>query len=203
MLRPRAWQDSRLIRRLVRDYPVYSPPHEDCGSELSLAQGQVNYDYFLGTKAARLSSLHSFLASFDVKPTLDGEGLKSVDAWVHRYAGHLIDRHRTVSYFSFRTFYPAWVNEQAGLNILWDLGTYAGEMIIHLNSNCEWFFNGGKQRVSTPEDPAYFRPCLHIERPPGYHDLFSVSLIQIAQAKIVRVALQAACWAAVSVFCPL
>ena len=63
---------------------------------------------------------------------------------------------------------------------LWDLGIYAGEMVINLNPNSEWFFNGGKARVSSSvDDPAYLRPCFRIERPPGFHYI-CVSMSQIA-----------------------
>lgn len=182
MLRPRAWFDSRRIRAGLGGYPVYSPPHPGDSSELSLEEGEENYAYFLRSKDSRVAHLRTFLASFDARLSIDDAGLRNLDAWIHRYSGHLIDRDRFASWLAFQTFIPSWTVSYAGLNVLWDLGIAAGEFIIRLNPKCSWFLNDGRGRGSPRASPDYLRPCLLIERPPGYCDMFA-TILQIAEAK--------------------
>jgi hypothetical protein len=182
LLRPSAWLDARRVRVALRGYPVYSPPYRGDSSELSLEHGQANYAYFLRNKDSRLAGLRTFLASFDVRFSVDDVGLRSVDAWLHRYCGHLIGLNRFASYQAFQTFVPSWTGSYSGLNVLWDLGIAAGEFVIKLNPACSWFLNDGPTHGSPPGSIDYLRPCLLIEHAPKYCDAFGAILL-MAQAK--------------------
>jgi hypothetical protein len=182
MLRPSTWLDSWRIGQLLRNYSTYSPPHSGDPRNLTLEQGKTNYEYFLRKKSQRFDNLRALFIPFNASLTLDDGGLRTIDAWVHRFCGHLIDQDRLASSISFRTWNPPWASQHAGLNVLWDLGIYAGEFVIHLNSNCSWYLNDGGSHRSAREWTDYLRPSLRIERRQGSWDVFE-TIFQIAEAK--------------------
>lgn len=173
MLYPRAWLDSVRLRRALQDYPPYAPPHRgDCMS-LSQQEGEENYAYFLYQKLARLEHFVQLLAKFDVPASLDDAGLQHVNAWVHRYSGHLVTRDTASSHETYVSFSPSWTDANLGLNVVWDLAIYAGEYITSANPAHRWGLDLGDKHRIAREDFGYLRPCVFISwRPVRRNHIF-------------------------------
>jgi len=188
MLRPRAWLDSLRVQSGLRDYPVYSPPYSGVGPELSRSEGEANYSYFLEQKDARLKQLGEFLAQFDVLMTIDERGIRNVSAWLHRFAGHLIVNSLVRTSKAYFSFDPQWKYAHRGLNVVWDVGIFAGEAIINLNQQCGWELDTGEIFHATRHTRGYLRPCIAGTRPPGCFDVFEFCLaVTRAKQKLVTV----------------
>lgn len=183
MLHPTAWLDLQRMRLLLRSYPGYAPPRPGLPHyDLNVEDGKENYRYFLATKIERILGLSNFLANFSVPLTTDQAGLRAVDAWLHRYGGHLVTRDRHVTGVSYGAFIPPWTGNLVGLNVIWDLGIYAGNAAIHANHNCSWVFNDGSWTKEGKHLTDYLKPCLSVEWRRQPYDIFE-TVLQIAQAK--------------------
>src|SRR6516165_5085618 len=137
------WADARRIRKLLEDYPVYHPPFPGDADTLILENGRKNYEYYLENKEKRRDALRAFLSSFDTPLEFTDAGLAAVDTWVERYAGHLITQNGSLNARALMYFVREWTGTLRGLNVIWDLGTYAGDFIIKINPECYWMFGDG------------------------------------------------------------
>jgi hypothetical protein len=182
MLYPSAWFDRQRVLRALRGYAVYSPPFPGVPGALSREEGLENFEHFMRVKTERLEGFRAFLAGFGADASLSCSGLRSVDAWCHRFAGHLIPKQTVGAGLAFAYFVPSFRGPYLVLNVVLDLGIWAGEMTHQLNPACKWFFHDGWGEKDAYEFPDYYRPCISTQRKPGYWDVFS-AVYHLAQTK--------------------
>lgn len=132
MLLPQMWLRRVWLRRSLRDYPLYDPPHKVEERLLSKEEAAENFDYFMRVRQQRLAYFENWLRHrFWATLTPDRAGVKALSRWGNKYAGLLLtarpDGHPNNSYF---TYDPPWTGENAGCNVLFDMGIALGEFII-------------------------------------------------------------------------
>ncbi|SHL38318.1 hypothetical protein SAMN05444159_5756 [Bradyrhizobium lablabi] len=135
MLLPQMWLRKFWLRRALRDYPPYDPPHKVEEYLLSREQATENFDNFMRVRLERFAYFRNWLRRyFWATITPDERGIRALSRWGNRYAGLLLvigpDGHPTDSYF---TYDPPWTGENAGNNVVFDMGIALGEIII---ANC-------------------------------------------------------------------
>jgi hypothetical protein len=126
---------TRDLERALGGYPLYDPPHKIEERLLTKEKATENFDYFMGVRLARVAYLQDWLQRhFGVTATLDEKGVRALSRWGNEYAGFLLVKRAngrpTLCYF---TYDPPWTGENAGHNVLFDMGTTLGEAII---ANC-------------------------------------------------------------------
>jgi hypothetical protein len=76
---------------------------------------------------------------FGVQVSLDEKGMRALGRWGNKYAGLLLakggDGHPANSYF---TYDPSWTGENAGCNVLFDMGITFGEAILAKCPKLRW-----------------------------------------------------------------
>ena len=135
MLLLHVWLRRWWLRRALRDYPLYDPPHKVEEYLLSRERAVENFDYFMRVRQQRAAYFQRWLRRyFRVAITPDENGVKTLNRWGNRYAGFLLvagpTGNPTDSYF---TYDPPWTAENAGHNVLFDMGITLGEFMI---ANC-------------------------------------------------------------------
>jgi hypothetical protein len=135
MLLPQAWLRKLWLRRALRGYPLYDPPHKVEERLLPKERAVENFSYFMRVRPQRVAYFRDWLRrNFRVTITVDEKGVRSLNRWGNKYAGLLLVEgpggHPTDSYF---TYDPPWIGENAGLNVLFDMGIILGEATI---ANC-------------------------------------------------------------------
>jgi hypothetical protein len=140
MLPPQIWLRKFRLRRAIRDYPLYDPPHKVEEYRLSRDQAVDNFDYFMRVRQQRAGYFQRWVRRyFRVAITLDEAGVRALNRWGNRYAGLLLVAGPTGnpsdSYF---TYDPPWTGEHAGNNVLFDLGITLGEIIIAQCPRLHW-----------------------------------------------------------------
>jgi hypothetical protein len=143
MILPQTWLRKRLLRRAFRDYPLYDPPHKVEERLLPKEKAAGNFDYFMQVRQQRLAYLQSWLRRhFGVTVTLDEKGMRALSRWGNKYAGLFIvqkpEVHRAGSYFNYD---PPWTGDNAGYNVLFDMGIALGEAIIVSCPKLRWDFD--------------------------------------------------------------
>jgi hypothetical protein len=128
---PVRWR-MRRIKRWLEAYPLYDPPHKVEERLLSEKLVVENFDYFMRVRLERVTYFRGWLReNFGYKVALDEKGMRALSLWGNKYAGLLLtlraDGYPTSSYF---TYDPAWIGENAGHNVLFDLGITLGEAIL-------------------------------------------------------------------------
>jgi hypothetical protein len=134
------WLRKSWLRRALRDYPLYDPPHKVEEYLLSREQAVENFDYFMRVRQQRAAYFQRWLRRyFRVAITPDENGVKALNRWGNKYAGLLLvaapTGHPTDCYF---TYDPPWTGENAGYNVLFDLGITLGEIIIDQCPRLHW-----------------------------------------------------------------
>ena len=132
MLLPQMWLRRVWLRRALRDYPLYDPPHKVEERLLSKEEALENFDYFMRVRQQRLAYFQDWLRrNLCVTLAPNKVGVKALNRWGNKYAGLLLtagpDGHPNNSYF---TYDPPWTGENAGCNVLFDMGIALGEFII-------------------------------------------------------------------------
>jgi hypothetical protein len=135
MLLPHVWLRRLWLRRALRGYPLYDPPHKVEEYLLSREKADENFEYFMRVREERVAYFKNWLRrDFYVAITADENGVRELNRWGNRYAGLLLvtdgNGRVTRSYF---TYDPPWVGEGAGHNVLFDMGITLGEFMI---ANC-------------------------------------------------------------------
>lgn len=143
MLLPQMWLRRRRLQHALSEYPLYDPPHKIEERLLSREKAAENFDYFMRVRQQRVAYFRDWLCRhFGVTVTFDEKGVGALNRWGNKYAGLLLvigpDGHPTDSYF---TYYPAWTGENAGLNVLFDMGITVGEIIIANCPKLRWDFD--------------------------------------------------------------
>ena len=140
MLLPQARLRNLWLKRALRGYPIYDPPYKVEEYLLSRDQAIENFDYFMRTRDQRSAYFQLWLRDhFGVAIAPDEGGVKALNRWGNKYAGLLLvarpDGHPRDSYF---TYNPPWTGENAGYNVLFDLGITLGEIIITQCPKLHW-----------------------------------------------------------------
>jgi hypothetical protein len=140
MFLPQAWLRALWLRRALHEYPLYNPPHKVEERLLSKEKATENFDYFMRVREQRVAHFQDWLRrNFGVIITLDEKGVRALGRWGNRYAGLLLDEdpagHPTDSYF---TFHPPWTGENAGYNVIFDMGIVLGEAMIASCPKLRW-----------------------------------------------------------------
>jgi hypothetical protein len=123
------------LRRALRGYPLYDPPHKVEERLLPREQAVENFDYFMRVREERVAYFKNWLhRNFWTVVTLDETGVRALNTWGNRFAGFLLtaDANARVT-DSFFTYDPPWTGEAAVYNVLFDMGITLGEVII---ANC-------------------------------------------------------------------
>jgi hypothetical protein len=135
MLLPHVWLRKLWLRRALRGYPLYDPPHKVEEYLLTRERALENFNYFMSVREVRVAYFTNWLSrNFQTVIAPTEEGVRALNVWGNRFAGLLLTPdakgNAKNSYF---TYDPPWVGEEAGLNVLFDLGITLGEFIV---SNC-------------------------------------------------------------------
>ncbi|WP_156967749.1 hypothetical protein [Methylosinus sp. PW1] len=143
MLRPQAWLRKKWLRRALRDYPLYDPPHKVEERLLSREQAAENFDYFMSVRHERVAYFREWLRRyFCVSIWPDEKGVRALNRWGNKFAGLLVlvgpDGYPTGSYY---TYDPPWTGENTGYNVIFDMGITTGEFIIGNCPNLHWDFD--------------------------------------------------------------
>jgi hypothetical protein len=139
----RFWLRKSSLERALRDYPLYDPPHKVEERLLSRELAAENFHYFMRVRLDRLAYFRDWLhREFGFRISLDERGMHGLCRWGNRYAGRLLtkgpDGHSTTSYF---TYDPPWTGENAGHNVVFDMGIALGEAIIANCPKLRWDFD--------------------------------------------------------------
>jgi hypothetical protein len=137
MLLPLMWLRKKKLDRLLKDYPLYDPPHKVEERLLPKEKAQENFDYFMRVRKERVAFFSRWLKDeFGVAIGPTQRGVEALNRWMFRYGGLLLPN-RTVekSYF---TYDPPWRGEGAGCNVVFDVGIAFGEFLIANCPNLRW-----------------------------------------------------------------
>jgi hypothetical protein len=131
----RFWFARRRIRRALRGYPTYSPPHEGIEMLLPENHARENFDYFMSQRPARGDALRQFLEPFGVPLEFSDSAKSSLDKWLAKYGAFLWVKERGSSYLTHR---PGWDGLRAGLNVIHDVAVFLGEFAIRETPGLHW-----------------------------------------------------------------
>jgi hypothetical protein len=161
VIHPKFWLKHMRARRALKGYPLYDVPHKQAEAALPESQAQENFDYFMKVRLDRLAFFQKWLLdNFEVKASLDGDGVRAVSQWVDDYGGGLIGDDR-YPWRIFDTYQPSWKGEHAGYNVMIDIGIFLGEYLISKRPRLHWeIYRGHVVEPETFGSPGYMRPHL-------------------------------------------
>lgn len=152
-----------MARRALRDYPLYDVPHKRLERDMIEAHAEENFEYFMEIRQSRLAHFVDWMKEhFSVRVTLDGDGLVAVSNWADEYGGGLLQSdYQAVDLSVWAKYAPAWRDENAGFNVMVDLGIFQGEYLIAKRPQLVWEMYGGRDIEPSTFDSEHFRkPCL-------------------------------------------
>jgi hypothetical protein len=147
-------EQRQVLSPALMDYPLYQPPH--ClGAFLSRRDDQtdedyeryrleyaehmkVNFAYFMAQRATRIAALQSFLSKLGVNASFDDAGLTRVSAWFPDNAFALADLREWAVSQSYYQMQTPWTEGLLGLNIIFDLGVFVGDLLIQKQPRLHW-----------------------------------------------------------------
>jgi hypothetical protein len=105
-----------------------------------------NFDYFMRVRQQRIAYFRDWVQRhFGVMVTLDEQGIRALSQWGSEYAGFLLvrraDRPYLIDTTTYLTYDPPWTGENAGHNVLIDMGIVLGETIIAHCPRLHWDFD--------------------------------------------------------------
>ncbi|MGD9544516.1 MAG: hypothetical protein AB7F41_04615 [Methylocystis sp.] len=137
MLLPLMWLRKKKLDRLLKDYPLYDPPHKVEERLLPKAKAQENFEYFMRVRKERVAFFSRWLKDeFGVAIGPTQRGVEALNRWMFQYVGLLLPN-RTVEY-SYFSYDPPWRGDGAGCNVLFDVGIAFGEFLIANCPNLRW-----------------------------------------------------------------
>ncbi len=165
-------------------YPLYDVPHKQEEETLEEPQFVENYEYFMRVRLDRLAFFQGWLnRHFNVRASIDGDGVRAVSAWVDGYGGALIgDEARRATIFA--SYQPRWEGQYAGYNVIIDLSIFVGEYLISKRVNLYWdLFRGIDPENAESGNSNLYRPCL--SGFPGYMkgDTFSPAYFAVYEVR--------------------
>jgi len=165
-LQPSAWLRSRRLGRILsQGYPVYNPPNLQWEKKLPKEKVQENFDYFMNVRLSRVNFLNKwFYENFDLDVSLSKDGVDRLTKWYDDYAGVVFAAKHTKSFYwdnCYRDYDPAWEGPYVGINLLFDIGIWAGEYIIAKAPSLYWAPNSGDRRErQSLNHPGFGKPYL-------------------------------------------
>ena len=114
-------------------------------------------------KAERVQHLQKLLAEFGRTASLDREGVRDVDAWIHRYGGWLmVEKKKLETSRALVECFPAWEGQLRRINVIWDLAIYLGDMHCILDPKAHWeldfcLYAPKRERKNST---TYHKPCV-------------------------------------------
>jgi hypothetical protein len=137
MLLPLMWLRKKKLDRLLKDYPLYDPPHKVEERLLPKEKAQENFEYLMRVRKERVAFFSRWLEeNFGVKFTSDRKGAMALGGWLIRYGGLLFPTETVYrSYFSYD---PPWTSDGTGCNVVFDAGVTFGESIIANCARLRW-----------------------------------------------------------------
>jgi hypothetical protein len=135
----------RKFSHLLSAYPVYTPPFRANEYRLSPAHSAQNFQHFMRTKEDRLRTLWHFLGDAGApifgELRFDPSSLQLVSEFLAANGYYLLDVHpeekaRAVER-AFAT-YESWTGSLAPLNVVFDMGTFAGEWLVRNVTGVHW-----------------------------------------------------------------
>lgn len=162
MIQPRYWIKHAVARRALRGYPLYDVPHKRLEREMTEAEAQENFDYFMSAWDSRLAYFKDWLRRiFSVKATLDGDGITAVSDWADEYAGGLIRNDSHIPLEVWASYDPIWREAYAGFNVMTDIGIFLGEYLIAKRPRLAWeIYRGHEVEPATFESVELMKPCI-------------------------------------------
>lgn len=140
MLLPHMAARKLWLKHALRGYPLYDPPHKVEERLLSDELAADNFGYFMRARLHRTAYFQDWLHRYFLVPlTPDTKGVRALNRWGNKYAGLLLNvgptGHPTDSYF---TYEPTWTGNEAGCNVVFDMGITLGEFLIANNPKLHW-----------------------------------------------------------------
>jgi|GEM_PF-2514583 len=128
------------LKRALRGYPLYDPPQKVEERLLTKELAAENFEYFMRVRQRRMAHFQDWLHRyFFITLTPDAKGVRALNRWGNKYAGLLLNvgpnGRPTSSYF---TYEPAWIGNEIGCNVLFDMGIALGEALIANRSELHW-----------------------------------------------------------------
>src|SRR5262245_58550098 len=167
MLLPQVKLRTLWLRRALRDYPIYDPPHKVEERLLPREKAADNFAYFMSMRQQRVADFKDWLRrNFGVSVTPDEHGIWALNRWGNKYAGLLLvigpDGHPTDTYFNYA---PPWTAENAGHNALFDVGITFGEILIVHCPELSWDFDPLSAHLPNTARKLKREPGMSFQRP--------------------------------------
>jgi hypothetical protein len=126
--------------------------------DIAPSEADGSFEYFIGTKPARLEALAALVGKFDMAPPFDGSDLHQMSDWFDRYGPFPVPFLRN-KYFprnplrslplpdksakrqiirAFESYDPRWSGDYVGTNALFDFGAYVGDCFIFRDPELHW-----------------------------------------------------------------
>jgi hypothetical protein len=104
MLLPLMWLRKKKLDRLLKDYPLYDPPHKVEERVLPKEKAQENFEYFMRVRKERVAFFSRWPeGNFGVKFTSDRKGALALGGWLIRYGGILFPLRQHIAAISAMT----------------------------------------------------------------------------------------------------
>lgn len=145
-----------LLKKTLKDYPIYRPPYPGNPRRLVETQALDNYDYFMQVKTERLALVSELLDRFDVQVNPSHprrEDLLTLDAWAYQQWPNLY--HKSLAGMVVPDF------DQASpllpiRSLLFDVALLLGECYLTLSPEAQWYMDTSKAS-QVEERPSNFR----------------------------------------------
>lgn len=135
---------ANLLKKALKDYPLYRPPYPGNPRELIETQALDNYDYFMGVRSERLGLILELLNRFDIHidPTKpEREGLLALDTWAYQQWPNLY--HKPLAGMGVPDFNQA-PSLLAIRSLLFDVALLLGECYLRLSPEAQWYMDTSK-----------------------------------------------------------
>jgi hypothetical protein len=151
-LHPLAMLRELRVKRAIRDYPLYDPPHKVEERLLSREQALENFEYFMRHKEERVAYFHNWIAEWFGYP-VDTVNLSSLIEWTPKYAALLMPRKTENEWLegkeAYYTYKDDWCGDLRTMNAVFDFGTAYAEYILTRHPTSYWGFES--KLLSTAE----------------------------------------------------
>jgi hypothetical protein len=128
------------LRHALGDYPVYEPPHKVEERRLPPDKAEENFEYFMSVRSERLAAFREWVESkFDVRLALDRNGVAALCDWSGLYGDLLFETDDDLDSYYYYT--KPWLGDCIGSNVVFDMTTFMGEVLIAQCPKLFWDVN--------------------------------------------------------------
>jgi len=129
------------LKKAMKAYPAYRPPHPAPSTLLTEQQALANYEYFQNNKAVRMRRVLDLLETFNVRvnPTAPERcDLLALDAWAYQQWPGIYEESLThsVTQGFDQTGFTLTIR-----SLLFDISVLLGECYLSLNTEACWFLD--------------------------------------------------------------